>query len=78
MRQKKQQSTSTVSQAKIFLRSVRDSLFSLICAGILEQSMGARNREGTNLSYCPANLCSLTGQYDNPTPTRFLASIDCS
>ncbi len=24
-----------------------------------------------------ASLCSLTGQYDNPIPTRFLALIDC-
>jgi hypothetical protein len=22
-------------------------------------------------------LCSLTGRYDNPIPTRFLAPIDC-
>ncbi len=25
-----------------------------------------------------ADLCSLTGRYDNPIPTRFLAPIDCS
>ncbi len=25
-----------------------------------------------------ASLCSLAGQYDNPTPSRFLAPIDCS
>jgi hypothetical protein len=30
--------------------------------------------EGTN----SASLCSLAGRYDNPTPTRFLAPIDCS
>ncbi len=24
-----------------------------------------------------ARLCSLTGRYDNPFPTRFLAPIDC-
>jgi hypothetical protein len=24
-----------------------------------------------------ASLCSLTGRYDNPIPTRFLAPIDC-
>ncbi len=49
-----------------------------ICAGVLEQSMWARNRVGTALSYRPASLCSLAGQYDNPIPTRFLAHIDCS
>ncbi len=37
-------------------------------AGILEQSMGARNRAGTELA----------GRYDNFSPARFLASIDCS
>ncbi len=26
----------------------------------------------------PASLCSLAGRYDNPIPTRFLATIDCS
>jgi hypothetical protein len=25
-----------------------------------------------------ASLCSLAGRYDNPIPTQFLASIDCS
>ncbi len=45
MREKGQQSTSTVVQAKIFLRSVHDSPFSLICAGILEQSNGALETE---------------------------------
>jgi hypothetical protein len=25
-----------------------------------------------------ASLCSPAGRYDNPIPTRFLASIDCS
>ncbi len=25
-----------------------------------------------------ASLCSLAGRYDNPIPTMFLASIDCS
>jgi hypothetical protein len=24
-----------------------------------------------------ASLCSLAGRYDNPIPTRFLATIDC-
>ncbi len=46
-------------------------------AGILGQSIGARNRVGkgrvgTELSYQPANLCSLARRYDNPIPTRFL------
>ncbi len=36
-------------------------------AGIL-QSMGARNRVGIVLSYCPAGLCSLAGRCDNPIP----------
>jgi hypothetical protein len=31
--------------------------------GILEQSMGARNRVETELSYRPASLCSLAGSY---------------
>ncbi len=47
-------------------------------AGILEQSMGAKNRVGTELSDRPASLYSLAGRYDNPFPTRFLAPIDCS
>jgi hypothetical protein len=34
----------------------------------------ARNRfQGMN----SASLCRLTGRYDNPIPTRFLAPIDC-
>ena len=64
------------------------------CAGILEQSMGARNQVGIGLPYRPAidcifkllrssgidsgSLCSLAGRYDNPMPTRFLAPIDWS
>ena len=33
-----------------------------------------RNRfQGVN----SASLCSLSGRYDNPIPTRFLAPIDC-
>jgi hypothetical protein len=44
----------------------------LLCAGILEQSMGARNRAGTQLPHRPASLYSLAGRYDNPIPTRFL------
>jgi hypothetical protein len=32
---------------------------------------------GTQLSYWPPNLCSLSGRYNNPTPTRLLAPIDC-
>jgi hypothetical protein len=43
--------------------------------------MGARNRYRNPVvvwSYRPASLCSLTGRYDNPIPTRFLAAIDCS
>jgi hypothetical protein len=35
-------------------------------ARILEQSMGTRNRVGTELSNRPASLCSLVGKYDNP------------
>jgi hypothetical protein len=31
----------------------------LFCAGILEQSMGARNREGMELSYRPVRLSRL-------------------
>ncbi len=31
--------------------------------GLLEQSMGARNRVETELSYRPASLCSLAGSY---------------
>ncbi len=30
------------------------------CAGIFKQSMGARNREGTGLSYRPSRLHGLT------------------
>ncbi len=33
-------------------------LFGSTCAGIFEQSMGARNRLGKGLSYRPARLCS--------------------
>jgi hypothetical protein len=36
--------------------------------------MEPRNRfQGMN----SASLCSLAGRYNNPIPTRFLASIDC-
>jgi hypothetical protein len=35
-------------------------------------SVGTRNRVGTELSYCPASLCCLTGRYDNPIPAQFL------
>jgi hypothetical protein len=41
-----------------------------ISAGILEQSMEARNRVGTELSYWPASQCSLASRYDNPIPSR--------
>jgi hypothetical protein len=39
--------------------------------------MGARNPVGNELTYLPASQCSLVGRYDNPSPTRFLAPIDC-
>jgi hypothetical protein len=38
---------------------------------------GARNRVGIGLSYRPARLHRLAGQYDNSVPSRFLAPIDC-
>ncbi len=39
--------------------------------------MGARNEEGTELSYRSASLCSLAAcRYDNPVPPRFQATID--
>jgi hypothetical protein len=38
----------------------------------------ARNQVGTESSYRPASLNSLTGRYDNTIPTRFLAPIDSS
>ncbi len=56
---------------------VIESICPASSAGSLEQSMGARNRAGTELSSRPARLCSLAGRYDNPIPTRFLAPIDC-
>jgi hypothetical protein len=43
------------------------------CAGILEQSIGTRNR----VVVLPASLCILAGCYDNLIPTLFLAPIDC-
>ncbi len=44
----------------------------LLCAGILEQAMGARNRAGIGLSYQPARLQWLT----EPIPwNRFLGSV---
>ncbi len=51
------------------------SLLRPCSAGILEQSMGARNRV-----VVPAHqpICSLSGRCDNPIPTRFLAPTDCS
>ncbi len=52
--------------------------FVLYWVSILEQSMGARNREGIGLSYRPAKLHRLAGRYYNPIPTQFLAPIDCS
>jgi hypothetical protein len=39
-------------------------------AGILEQSMGARNRVGIGLSNRPARLHRLAGRYDISFPTR--------
>jgi hypothetical protein len=47
--------------------------FALPCAGILEQSMGTRNR----FAYRSAILRSLTGQYDKEL-VPFLVPIDCS
>ncbi len=41
------------------------------CAGILEQSMGTRNRVGIGLSYRAARLDKLGSS------THFLAPIDC-
>jgi len=38
-------------------------------AGILEQSMGARNRIGTGLSYQAARLHRLACGYDNSVPS---------
>ncbi len=38
-------------------------------AGILEQSMGARNRVGKGLSYRPARLHRLASRYDNSFPS---------
>ncbi len=37
----------------------------LASAGILEQSMGAGNRVGTELLYRPASLFNLADQFDN-------------
>ncbi len=42
------------------------------CAGILEQSMGARNRVGIGLSYRPARLQRLAGSIHW---NRFLGSL---
>jgi hypothetical protein len=50
----------------------KKNVVALSCAEILEQSMGDRF-QGINST----SLCSLAGRYDNPIPTRFLASIDC-
>ncbi len=41
-----------------------------IGAGIVKQSMGAKNRVGIGLSYRPARLHRLAGRYDNAVPTR--------
>jgi hypothetical protein len=43
-------------------------------AGILEQSMGTRNRVGTGLSNRLARLHRLAGRYDNSFPTRGLST----
>jgi hypothetical protein len=40
----------------------------IISAGVLEQSMAARNRVGTELSYRPASFFGLAGRYDNLFP----------
>ncbi len=46
----------------------------LIRGRILQLFKEPKNRyQGIN----SARLCSLAGQYDNPIPTRFLATIDC-
>jgi hypothetical protein len=42
------------------------------CAGILEQSMGIRNRVGVGLSYLPASLHRLA---ESSPWNRFLGSI---
>ncbi len=47
------------------------------CAGILEQSMGARYRVGIGLSYRPARLERLADRQNNSVPNWFLAPIDC-
>ncbi len=53
-----------------------------ICAEIVEQYMGARNRVGIGLSYRPAMQATyrLTGMGRNAysVPTWFLGPIDCS
>ncbi len=55
--------------------------FAFICyssAGIFLQSMEARKRVSTELSYRTASQARLAGRYENPIPTRFLSSINCS
>jgi len=47
-------------------------------AGILEQSLGSRNRVGNELSYRPVSLYWLAGWHGNLIPPRFLAPIDYS
>jgi hypothetical protein len=52
--------------------SLGSELKFLLCAGIFEQAMGARNRAGIGLSNRPAGLQRLT----EPIPwNRFLGSV---
>jgi hypothetical protein len=54
----------------------------MLCAGFLEQSMGARNRVGIGLSYQPARILYSVhrpaGRCDSSVLTQFLAPIDFS
>jgi hypothetical protein len=52
--------------------------FHLNCAGIFEQSMGARKVVRTELSYRPGSLSSLAGRHDNVISSWYLAPIDYS
>ena len=59
----------------LLMIQIQYSYLDLACAGILEQSIGTRNRV-----VVPARkpVYSLSGRYGKPIPTRFKAPMDCS
>ncbi len=66
---------SMVKKVRIESDTGGDGIFKLLKSpGIDSRESIRRNRfQGID----SASLCSMAGWYDNPTPTRFLAPMDC-